>query len=71
MMKHFQVLVVVLLLMLVVEVGMIDMRMPTPEARAASSGPVPVVITDPGMFNCPFGHSCAEVYGGSVAVRGR
>jgi hypothetical protein len=66
-MKHFQLLVVMLLSVLVFEVGMIALRMPIPAARAADS-PVPVVITQPGIGECPSFHSCANIYSGGLGV---
>jgi hypothetical protein len=60
-MARFHILVVTLLLAIVVELGMVVAKLPTPAAQAQTSRLLPVVIVDPGMFDCPAFHTCAAV----------
>jgi hypothetical protein len=69
--------VIALLFVIVLELGVIALRLPETPTRAASDEPVPVVIVDGGNFikrpsYCGIGRfDCAEVDSGQLRVKTR
>jgi hypothetical protein len=69
-MSRFQVAVLVLMMTIVLELGIIAVKLPvSPTWAQGRNAPLPVVLVDPGMFNCPALSKCAKVdFGGALRV---
>jgi hypothetical protein len=69
-MSRFQVAVLVLMMTIVLELGIIAVKLPaSPTWAQGRDAPIPVVLIDPGMFDCPTFRKCAKVdVGGALRV---